>query len=273
MNATLTENAAAIRRDVVRMIGMARSGHLASSLSVVDILAWLYWEVLSIRPGDPSWDARDRFILSKGQASPALYAALANRGYFSRDELWSYRRLGAMLQGYPQFRRTPGVDAPGGVLGQGLGLANGIALALRTKGNPARVFCLAGEEELREGAFWESAMTASSLGLASVVLLLERRETRFGGSPEDVPVLDPLSGKLSSFGWVVREGDGHDFSSLRDGLRSLSSGEGRPQCIVAVTRAGKGVSFIENDSSEGKMVLDRDLVDRALRELGNREVL
>lgn len=129
----LAELASAVRRDIVRMIGVARSGHLASSLSIVDILVWLYWEVLSLRPEEPAWEDRDRFVLGKGHGCPALYSVLANRNFFPREELWSYRRLGAMLQGFPEVRRTPGVDAPGGSLGQGLGLANGISLALRGK--------------------------------------------------------------------------------------------------------------------------------------------
>lgn len=263
----LAELASAVRRDIVRMIGVARSGHMASSLSIVDILVWLYWEVLSLRPEEPAWESRDRFVLGKGHGCPALYSVLANRSFFPREELWSYRRLGAMLQGFPEVKRTPGVDAPGGSLGQGLGLANGIALALRGKGSSSRVFCLAGDGELQEGIFWESAMTSSHYGLGSVTLIIDRDGRQMEGSTESIMSVEPLLDKLSAFGWNVEECDGHDFYSLRQAFASLGKSGGKPGCIVARTRLGKGISFLENDPSGGRMVLGRDFMEKALREL------
>jgi transketolase len=264
----LAEHASAVRRDVVRMIGVARSGHLASSLSIVDILAWLYWEVLSLRTDDPSWEDRDRFVLGKGHGCPALYAVLANRSFFPREELWSYRRLGAMLQGYPEVRRTPGVDAPGGSLGQGLGLANGLALALREKNPAPSVYCLVGDGELQEGVFWESAMTSAHFSLGNLVLIVDRDGRQMEGTTEDIMSLEPLREKFLAFGWAVEECDGHDFASLRGALSRVGpSGGIKPRCIVGKTILGRGVSFLENDPSGGRMVLSRDSMDRALREL------
>lgn len=263
----LADHALAVRRDVVRMIGVARSGHLASSMAIVDILVWLYWEVLSLRTEDSVWEERDRFVLSKGHGCPALYAVLANRSFFPREELWSYRRLGAMLQGFPEVRRAPGVDAPGGSLGNGLGLANGMALALKGRGLSSKVYCLVGDGELQEGVFWESVMTAAHFCLHNVVLIVDRDGRQMEGSTEEIMSLEPLHEKLSSFGWVVKECDGHDFTSLRAGLTALRAASGRPGCLVARTCLGKGISFLENDTSGGRMVLDREFTDKALGEL------
>jgi transketolase len=262
----LKEKASEIRRDVVRMIGLARSGHLLLSLAIVDILAWLYWEVLSIDPEDPWRESRDRFILGKGHGCPALYATLANRKFFERDELWSYRRLGAMLQGYPQALRTPGVDSPGGSSSMGLGLANGLALALRHRGIFSRIFCLAGDSELQEGVFWESAISSAHFSLENVFLLVDRSSFREEETGER-PRLEPLREKLLSFGWAVDECDGHEFDSLRKSLDKLELCASRPKCLLARTRLGKGISFLEDDKNAGRAVLDRERMDKALREL------
>ncbi len=262
----LAEKALAVRRDVIRMTGLARSGFPASSLSIVDILVWLYWKAMSLRTDEPSWDDRDRFVLGKGRGCPALYAVLANRSFFPREELWSYRRLGAMLQGFPEVRRTPGVDAPGGSPGQGLGLANGLSLALKGKSPQPSVFCLVGDAELQEGVFWESAMTSAHFSLENIVLIVDRDGRQIDGSTEEIMSLEPLGEKLASFGWAVEECDGHDFNSLDGALSSLRSRGGRPLCMVARTVSGKGVSFLERDSSGGRP-LSRDFMDEALREL------
>ncbi len=267
------ESAAEVRRDVVRMIGMARSGRVASALSIVDILVWLYGEVLSVRPEEPAWEERDRFVLSKGHGCPALYAVLARCGFFPRDELWSYRRLGAMLQGHPELRRTPGVDAPAGSLGMGLGLGNGIALALKGRKSGSRVCCLAGDGELQEGAFWEAALVSSRHSLDNLLLVIDRNGLQGEGATEKILPLDSLKQKILSFGWSVEECDGHDFDSLRKGVSRLETLPCRPRCLLAKTRLGKGISFLENDPSGGRMVLDRGTVDKALLELEREEDL
>lgn len=261
------ESAAEVRRDVVRMIGMARSGRVASALSIVDILVWLYGEVLSVRPDEPAWQDRDRFVLSKGHGCPALYAVLAGCGFFPRDELWSYGRLGAMLQGHPELRRTPGVDAPAGSLGMGLGLANGMALALKGKKSTSRICCLAGDGELQEGAFWEAALVSSRHDLGNLLLVIDRNGLRGEGAAGEIVPLNSLKQKMLSFGWSVEECDGHDFESLREGLARLEALSGGPRCLLAKTRLGKGISFLEDDPSGGRMVLDRGTVDKALLEL------
>lgn len=265
--AFLEEKALAVRRDVVRMIGLARSGFPASSLSIVDVLVWLYWKVMTLRTEEPSWEGRDRFVLGKGRGCPALYAVLANRSFFPRDELWSYRRLGAMLQGFPEVRRTPGVDAPGGSPGHGLGLANGLALALRERSPAPSVFCLVGDGELQEGVFWESAMTSARYSPDNLVLIVDRDGQQMGGGTEEIMPLEPLADKLRAFGWTVEECDGHDFLSLEGALVSLRSSPKGPRCMVVRTISGKGVSFLEKNSSDQCGSLSRDFIDRALREL------
>jgi transketolase len=261
----LEEAAALIRKDVVRMIGVARSGHMASSLSIVDIMAWLYWKVLKTNSENPNWEERDRLVLSKGHGCPALYSALANRGFFSRDELWNYRRLGAMLQGHRLAKRTPGIDASSGSLGMGLGVANGIALGLRLRGSQSRVFCLAGDGELQEGAIWESAMSAAHYQLDNLIMIIDRNEVQMEGIVEKILSIEPLNAKFQAFGWHVVCADGHDFSSLD---YALSCGvPGKPLVIIAKTVIGKGVSFLEGQLLDRSVVITRDLVDKALGEL------
>ena len=265
-DALLPEKALAVRRDVIRMIGLARSGFPASSLSIVEILVWLYWKVMNLRTGEPSWEDRDRFVLGKGRGCPALYAALANRSFFPREELWSYRRLGAMLQGFPEVRRAPGVDAPGGSPGQGLGLANGLALALRDRAPVPSVYCLVGDGELQEGVFWESAMTSARFCLDNLVLIIDRDGRQNMGGEEEIMPLEPIAEKLTSFGWAVEECDGHDFASLDGAMAALRTSGGKPRCILACTVSGKGVSFLEGGAS-GIGELSRDFMDKALSEL------
>ena len=255
----LRGKATEIRRDIVRMIGLARSGRLAASLSLVDILVWLYWDVMSVDPSSPWLESRDRFVLGKGEGAPALYATLAGKGFFERDELWSYRRLGAMLQGYPLALRIPGVDAPGGgSRSMGLGVANGLAIALHRRSSASSVFCLMGEEDAREGVFWEAATSSPRFAPGNLIMIMEAAEDR--GCPS-------LGEKLHSFGWCVEECDGHDFDSLEQARKSLSLDGGRPGCIMARTVLGKGLSFLESDPCADFKVPDRQYVDMALTEL------
>ena len=262
----LEQRAINVRKDVVRMIGVARSGHLVSSLSIVDILTWLYWRVLRVSPEDESSSARDRFVLSKGHGCPALYATLADRGFFRREELWSYRRLGAMLQGHPVANRTPGIDASSGSLGMGLGIAVGMALAGRMSGSPYRVACLAGDGEMQEGAMWEAAMAAGHFRLSRILLVIDRNHVQMEGKTEDIMGLEPLDEKLRAFGWRVAHADGHSMQSLQQALAEIDSSDA-PGAVIAKTIPGHGVSFLENGSFRGKDVLNRQRVEMALREL------
>lgn len=272
---TLQSLALNIRKDVVRMIGVAHSGRLDSSLSVVDILTYLYWKELEVFPKEPFNEARDRFVLSKALGAPALYATLAHRGFFPREELWNYGRLGAMLQSAPQIKRTPGVDAPGGSLGMGLGIAGGMALGLRMKGSACRVFCLLGDGEIQEGVVWESILSISTRKLDQVIAIVDADDYRDAGPLSPVKNIEMLREKFESFGWEVHDTDGHSFPALERTFSSLERGNEKPKVILARTRSGKGISFVEkmqesrDEPMEGDS-LSGDDIERALAELEER---
>ena len=254
-----------IRRDVISMMGMARTGHMASSFSAADILVWLYGSVLSVRPEEPLWEDRDRFVLSKASASPALYAVLAERGFFSRDELWGYRRLGSTLQAFADARRTPGIDVSCGSLGMGPGVSLGLAVALKRRSSSGRVFCLVGDGELQEGAVWEAFMAAAHHGLDNLTVIVDRNGFQLEGETEKILSLEPLEEKFRAFGWTVGCADGHDMRSLSEALAGLPGGGAR--VLIARTVKGKGIPSLERGPSNGKVVLDRQTTDELLREL------
>ena len=258
-----------VRKDVVRMTGLSRSGHLRSCLSVVDIIVYLYWKVLRIRPEEPHWPERDRLVFSKNHACPALYAVLARRGFFEREELWNYRRLGAMLQGRPEHFRTPGVDAPGGSGGMGIGLANGLLMSARMDRLDRRVFCVMGDGELQMGAVWESAMQAASLGSGALTTFVDMNGIQTGGSVESIKRIEPVRKKFEAFGWRVMEVDGHDFRQLEKAVAWSLSGPGEsPSAVLAKTVPGKGVTIAEKGLlGPPACPLDRDRMEQALREL------
>ena len=266
--AELEDRALNVRRDVVRMMGVARASYTASSLSVTDILVWLYGGVLSVRPSEPLWGERDRFVLGKGSASPALYATLAERGFFGRDELWGYRRLGGILQAFADFRKTPGVDTSCGSLGMGPGVSLGLALALKKKGSMARVFCLLGDGELQEGAVWEALMASAQHRLGNLTLIVDRNGFQMEGETEKIVGLEPLTDKFEAFGWAFAQADGHDMAALSDALSSLPTD--RPRVLIAKTILGKGIPSLERSTSNGKVVLDRHMTDEFLKELDDR---
>lgn len=263
----LETRALSIRRDVVRMMGMARMGHMASSFSSVDILVWLYGAVLSFRPHEPQWEDRDRFVLSKGAASPALYAVLAEHGFFNREDLWGYRRLGSTLQAFADSRRTPGIDVSCGSLGMGPGISLGLALALRGRG--ARVFCLVGDGELQEGAVWEALMACAHHELGNLTLIVDRNGFQLDGETEKTVALEPLEAKFAAFGWAVARADGHDMSDLDRAFASLPSGKAR--VLIAATVRGRGIPSLERQVSDGGVVLSRQLTDDLLTELEERD--
>jgi len=265
----LREIATEVRKDVVRMLGVARSGRLASCLCLVDLLVFLYEEVLRVYPREPSHPERDRLVLSKGRGAPALYAVLARMGFFEREELWHFRRLGALLQAEPEFRRTPGVDAPGGALGMGLGIAEGMALALRMDNRPARVFCILGDGEAQEGAVWEAALSASIRGLSRLWGVVDANGAEEEGAWGAAKRIEALRDKFSAFGFAVREADGHDFASLRAAFLEPWETE-RPRAILARTRSGQGVTLAEMGERRDEDPLSRDEVDRALQGLEER---
>ena len=238
----LADRAKNIRRDVVSMIGIARSGYVASSLSATDILVWIYGAVLSIRPEEPLWEERDRFVFDKASASPALYAVLAERGFFERSELWGYRRMGSTLQAFADARRTPGVDASCGSLGMGPGVSFGLAAVLRNKKPAPRVFCFMGENELLEGAVWETVMNETARKLGNLTLIVDRNGLRVGGADDS---LDPLEERFKAFSWAVARADGHDMRALDAALASLPTD--RARVLIAATVRGKGIPSLERN--------------------------
>lgn len=268
MSSSLEALAMSIRKDVVRMVGNARSGYVASALSVLDILVYLYERELDVDPKNPKARDRDRLIMGKGHGCPGLYAVLAHRGFFEREALWNFRRLGALLQGRPDGSRTPGVDVSSGAPGLALGIANGVALSMRMDGLKGRVFCVIGDGELQEGSLWESAMTSSHMALDSVTLVVDKNGDQMGGAVDSIKRLEPLEDKFRSFGWNVASTDGHDFSSLDAAFSSIRDKNGRPSVIIAKTMRGKGVSFFEEGRKKDSG-LSRMETERALEELGN----
>ncbi len=267
----LEDLARSVRRDVVRMVGNARSGYVASALSVLDILVYLYErEIMSDKTNRDSQD-RDRLVMGKGHGCPALYAVLAHRGFFDREALWNFRRLGALLQGHPDGARTPGVDASAGSPGLALGIANGMAMAMRMNGIRRRVFCVIGDGELQEGALWESAMTSSHRKLDSVVLVIDQNGDQMAGPVSEVKNVEPLDDKFHSFGWNVVHADGHDFASLEGAFSSVREVSGFPSVIIAKTKRGKGISILEDNRGGSVPRLSRIETERALEELDEGE--
>lgn len=265
-----------MRCDIIAMLAEAGSGHPGGSLSAADIVAVLFGAVMrhdAARPEDPE---RDRFVLSKGHAAPVLYAALAQAGYFGRDHLKTLRKLGSILQGHPDSTKTPGVEISTGSLGQGLAVANGMALALRLdgRGEPT-VFCLLGDGELQEGEVWEAAMFAPHHGLTNVVAIVDHNGLQIDGACSDVMCLGDVTAKFSAFGWDAIECDGHDVERLLEvlsGARERAEASGRPVSVVCRTVKGKGVSFMEGEADWHGKAPNREQAAAALAELGCEEV-
>ncbi len=254
-----------LRQRVLRMVAEAGSGHLGASLSVIDILAVLYFVKMRHDPSNPEWEERDRLVLSKGHAAPALYAVLAEAGYFPQEELVSLRRLGGLLQGHPEIQ-IPGVDASTGSLGQGLSIAVGMALAAKMDEAPHKVYTIIGDGELDEGQIWEAALTAGHHGLDNLVAIVDRNQFQLTGRTEEIKAIEPVGEKWKSFGWEVVEADGNDPPSILDALDVCDLTGGKPSAIIAHTTKGKGVSFMEGNKFS-KSIPDASELARALAEL------
>jgi len=263
----LTEIAQRARRDILTMITEAGSGHPGGSLSAVEILTLLYFKVMKIDPQRPDWPERDRFVLSKGHAAPALYAVLAERGFFSHVELNGLRQLGSMLQGHPDMKRTPGVEISTGSLGQGFSAAVGMALGARLNGGVSRVYALLGDGELQEGQVWEAAMAAAHYQLDGLTAFVDHNGYQIDGPITEVLSPEPIADKFRAFGWAVFEADGHDFAALTDAVGRALVVAGRPQVIVCRTVKGKGVSFMENQAGWHGKAPNREQLAQALAEL------
>ena len=268
MNETLLkEQATKIRRDIVTMIGQAKSGHPGGSLSATDIVTYLYFEEMNIKPEDPKWEDRDRFVLSKGHAAPVLYAALAHRGYFPVEELTSLRKIGSHLQGHPDMNKVPGVDMSTGSLGTGFSAATGIALACQLDKKDNYVFTLLGDGEIQEGQVWEAAMSAAHYKLDNLIAFVDNNGLQIDGNIDSVMSPNPIDAKFEAFGWHVLKIDGHDFKQIADAVAAAKAEKGRPTVIVAKTVKGKGVSFMENEAGWHGSAPSEEQVATALDEL------
>ncbi len=235
------------RRYIIIMTNRAGSGHPGGSLSAVEILTTLYFRVMRHKPGDPHWPERDRFILSKGHAAPALYAVLAECGYFPVAELLTLRQLDSCLQGHTDCTLTPGVEMSAGALGQGLSFALGVALAGRLNKQDYRVYALLGDGECDEGQVWEAAMASAHFKVDNLVAIVDNNGQQIDGWNRDVMNLNPFPAKWQAFGWRVIEVDGHNFPQLTRAFKQASKIKGQPTVIIAHTVKGKGVSFMENN--------------------------
>jgi len=258
----LQQTAREIRKSILIATTEAGSGHPGGSLSSVEILTALYFDIMRVDPDNPRWDGRDRFVLSKGHAAPVLYATLAERGFFSKDLLLTLRRLGSPLQGHPDMNRTPGVDASTGSLGQGLSFACGLALGARLDGKGWRVYAVVGDGESEEGQIWEAAMFAAHYGLSNLTVFHDWNGLQIDGPCELVMNPYPLDAKWSAFGWNVLVIDGHDFGQVFEAADKARACTDKPTVIIARTVKGKGVSFMENQAQwHGKAASKEQLVE------------
>ncbi len=256
-----------VRKDVVSMLAEAGSGHTSGSLSCVEIIVALYYYKMQHDPKNIKWADRDRFILSKGHTCPPLYSVLARRGFFSCGELMKLRKRGSLLQGHASLI-TPGCEASTGSLGQGLSIANGVALSARLDKRDYRVYCLMGDGETDEGQVWEAAMTSAHYKIDNLCAIIDYNKQQIDGWVSDIKNLEPVKDKWASFGWHVIEIDGHDFKQLIDAFDKAEFIKGKPTIIIAHTVKGKGVSFIEKNSFgfHGTAPKKADL-EKALKEI------
>jgi transketolase len=273
--ARLEEMARRIRVEVVRSVAHARAGHLGGPLSAADILAALYFRILRIRPEEPRWEDRDRFILSKGHASIGLYATMALRGYFPVEELLTFDAAHSRLQGHPDMTRLPGLDMSTGSLGMGISAGMGMALGARLTGRDVLVYVMLGDGECQEGEVWEAAMAASRYGLDGLIAIVDHNKLQQYGWPGDgpdgrIPPERPgeLAARWAAFGWRVLEVDGHDMAAIVDVLERARQRDGRPVVVIADTVKGKGVSYMEGHYYWHTRVLKPEELAQAMAELG-----
>lgn len=262
----LQKKAIEIRKDILKMLTHAGSGHTGGSLSIVEILLALYYYALRNDPKNPTWVKRDRFLLSKGHGCPALYAVLASKGYFPKEKLWTLRKLGSGLQGHPQIG-LPGIEISSGSLGQGLSIANGIALASRLDKLDIKIYCLMGDGETNEGQVWEAAMTSAHYKLDNVCAIIDFNKLQIDGFCCDIKDMEPYINKWKDFGWHAIEADGHNLNALMDAFDESTQIKGKPTMIVAHTIKGKGVSFIENKVEWHGIAPKKEECEKAIKEL------
>lgn len=268
----LSEIALTVRRDIIKMLGIAGSGHPGGSLSATDLLVALYFGFLKHDPKNPKWADRDRLVFSKGHGCPALYSVLARAGYFSTDLLPTLRQLGSPLQGHPDVRRLAGIEASTGSLGQGLSIASGMALAAKLDKKNYTSVAFISDGELNEGQIWEAAALASFRKFPNLITILDYNKYQLSGSTKEILDMEPVADKWKAFGWQVREIDGHSIDEIQEGLKWAKSAAAKsPAILIAHTVKGKGVSFMENNNHFHGVANTKDETAKALRELGENE--
>ena len=263
----LKNKALELRREIVTMVYRANSGHVGGSLGATELVVALYYHIMQHRADNPKWEDRDRFILSKGHCTPVIYAALADCGYFPKEDLKTFRRPGSHLQGHPAQHKTPGIDASTGTLGLGISTGVGMALGAKLKKQKHFYYILCGDGEIQEGQVWEAAMFANKYKLDNIIGFIDRNYLQTDGNSEDVMPLDPLKPKWEGFGWRVYEIDGNDFTQIVETVENAKKKKGKPVMIIARTIKGKGVSFMENEAAWHGTPPGKEDYDRAIKEL------
>lgn len=263
----LAQTAQQMRRDIISMLAEAGSGHPGGSLSTVEIMTYLYFVEMRVDPQNPGWVDRDRFVMSKGHAAPALYAALAGRGFFPREELLSLRKLNSPLQGHPDMKKVPGVDMSTGSLGQGISAAVGMCLAGKLDKKDYRVFVVLGDGEIEEGQVWEAAMAAAHYKLDNLIAFLDHNGLQIDGPVTEVMSPEPVDEKFKAFGWHVERINGHSFAEIAAAVEAAKKVQNKPTMIIADTVKGKGVSFMENQVGWHGNAPSREQAEQALVEL------
>lgn len=263
----LSAVAVRVRQGIIEGTFCAKSGHPGGSLSAADVLTYLYFKRMRINPADPAWEDRDRLVLSKGHAAPALYSVLAQRGFFDPEELKTLRHIGSRLQGHPNMNLTPGVDMSTGSLGQGISTAAGMALGAKRKGSDVRVYALLGDGEIQEGQVWEALMFSAHNKLDNLVVMVDNNNLQIDGAITEVMSPYPIDEKLAAFGLFVQTVDGHNFDALEAAFDRAEQEKGRPSAIVLRTVKGKGVSFMENQVGWHGKAPDAEQYAAAMEEL------
>jgi len=264
----LKEIARNIRVDIINMLEKSQSGHPGGSLSAVEILTTLYFKEMKVDIKNPRWEGRDRFVLSKGHASPVLYSTLAEKGFFSKEELNNFRKLGSILQGHPDMKDIPGVDMTTGSLGQGLAAANGMALAGKLDNKDYRVYALIGDGESQEGLIWEAAMLAAHYKLDNLTVFLDYNGLQIDGPNNEIMNIDPIDDKFRAFGWHVLTINGHSFDEILNAIDEAKNIKNKPTMIIAHTHKGKGISFMEDKVGWHGKAPSAEEASKALEELG-----
>lgn len=263
----LKEISKEVRKGIIEAVYSNQSGHPGGSLSIADIMTVLYFNEMNINPKDQKNENRDRLVLSKGHCAPALYSALANRGFFEVEELKTLRNIESRLQGHPDMKHIPGVDMTTGSLGQGLSAANGMAIAGKLNNKNYRVYCILGDGEIEEGQIWEAAMASNKYKLDNLCVIIDNNNLQIDGTIEEVMSSYPIDEKFRSFGFQIINIDGHDIEEIINAFEVAKTVKGKPTCIIAKTIKGKGVSFMENQVGWHGKAPNEEQYNKAIQEL------